>query len=375
MHHAGLTHLFAHPIILNRRNVARKFFYAKTMNIETIQLTERRKQLLRAVIQEYVRTAQPVGSNNISHNTALAVSPATIRNDLAALEAQGLLTHPHTSAGRIPTDAGYRYFVHHLLADSELPVDERQGIRLEFSLVRQELDQWLTTSTAVLARTSQNAALATAPRSMRSRYKHMELVAIYGVKVLMVLVLDDGTVKQQLLDLDQPVEQVELSKISNELNDRLSGQNTNEIDSLMTFLTPFARQVALLVTDVMSRLDNQVSGQIFRDGLAHMLDAPEFAGGENVRRIVQVFEQRSLLDQIVGELSDDHDVQVVIAGDGRMPELRDISLVIGRYGVSDRASGVLGVIGPVRMAYGRSIGAVRFVAGLMSEIVEEMYGP
>lgn len=345
------------------------------MIIETIQLTERRKQLLRAVIQEYVRTAQPVGSNNISHNSTLAVSPATIRNDLAALEAQGLLTHPHTSAGRIPTDAGYRYFVHYLMADSELSANERQGIRMEFNQVRQDLDQWLTTSTAVLARTSQNAALATAPRSTRSRYKHMELVAIHGAKVLMVLVLNDGAVKQQLLDLDQPMEQVDLSKISNELNDRFASLNTGEIDNLMAILSPFARQVALLVADVMSRLDNQVSGQIFRDGLAHMLDAPEFAGGENVRRIVQVFEQRSLLDQIVGELGDDHDVQVVIAGDGRMPELRDISLVIGRYGVSERASGVLGVIGPVRMAYGRSIGAVRFVAGLMSEIVEDMYGP
>lgn len=345
------------------------------MTPETAQLSERRRQILRSVVEEYVRTAQPVSSHSIALSAGLEVSPATIRNDLAALEAQGLLTHPHTSAGRIPTDAGYRYFVHQLMPESELAPAERSRIRREFSLARQEIDQWLHVSTAALARTSQSAALATAPRSARSRYKHTELVAIYGVKVLLVLVLQDGTVKQQLLDLDQPAEQDELRMVSNELNVRLHGCDGAEIGATLASLTPFARQVALLAAEIMQRIDSQISGQIYRDGLAQVLEAPEFAEGENVRKIVQVFEQRSLIEQIVSELSADGEVRVWIAGDGRVPELRDIGLVLGRYGASDRATGVLGVVGPVRMAYDRSVGAVRFVAGLMSEIVEEMYGP
>ncbi len=343
---------------------------------QTIQ--ERRKRLLRIVVQEYVRTAQPVGSQTLALRADVGVSPATIRNDLAALEAQGLLTHPHTSAGRVPTDAGYRYFVHHLMSESELTPAERSRIRKEFSQARQEIDQWLHVSTSVLARTAQSAALATAPRAVHSRFKHTEMVAIYGVKVLLVLVLHDGAVKQQLLDLDQPVEQSELSKTSNELNDRLAGMDTGEILAALPRLSPFARQVAMLACDLMQRLDSQLSGQIYRDGLAQVLQAPEFSEGDNVRRIVQVFEQRSLLEQIMGQLDDATDgntLRVVIAGDGRVPELRDISLVISRYGASDRASGVLGVVGPVRMAYDRSVGAVRFVAGLMSEMVDEMYGP
>jgi heat-inducible transcriptional repressor len=341
---------------------------------DTIDLTDRRKKILRTVIQEYVRTAQPV-SSNMCQSADLGVSPATIRNDLAALEALGLLTHPHTSAGRIPTDAGYRYFVHHLMADTELPPSERLSIRQEFHQARQEMDQWLQLSASVLARTSQSAALATAPRSLRSRYKHLELVAIYAAKVLLVLVMHDGMVKQQLLDLDQPMEQSELSMVSNELNDRLVGLNVDEIASLVAMLSPFARQVMLVVMEAMERVDSQISGQIYRDGLAQVLEAPEFAEGENVRRIVQVFERRSLIEQVVGELSDVGDVHVVIAGDGRLPELRDMSLVLGRYGVDEHATGVLGVIGPVRMAYGRSVGAVRFVAAVMSEMVEGMYGP
>jgi len=343
-------------------------------------ILERRRRLLRLVIQEYVRTAQPVGSQSIAHLSQLGVSPATIRNDLAALEDEGLLSHPHTSAGRTPTEAGYRYFVHHLMMEAEPTAAERTRIRGEFNIARREMEKWLHVGTAALVRTSQSAALATAPRSARSRYKHMELVAIYGVKVLLVLVLHDGAVHQQVLDLDQPVEQSELSLTSNELNDRLASLDTASVRNLVHALSPFARQVAMLVVDIMQRIEGETAGQIYRDGLAEVLEAPEFSEGEDVRRIVQVLERRSLLEQILREMgsppgSGDDTVRVVIAGDGRVPELRQISLILSRYGVGERATGVLGVVGPMRMAYERSVGAVRFVAGLMSEIVEETYGP
>ena len=340
----------------------------------TNELAERRRRILNIVIQEYVQTAQPVGSGTIAQNYDLGVSPATIRNDLAFLEEEGLLTHPHTSAGRIPTDAGYRYFVQHLLTESELPHDERRAIRSQFQQARQELDQWLRLSTSVLARTSQSAALATAPRAARSHFKHLELVGIHDTKVLLVLVLQDGTVKQQLLDLDQPMEQRELSLVSNELNEQLARADAEAITTKAVLLAPFARQVALLISEVMERIDNHISGQIYRDGLVQILEAPDFAGGEHVRKIVRVCEQRTLLEQVLGDYPDNATgIQVMIAGEGRYAELQDISLVIGRYGVSERATGVVGVIGPLRMPYGRTISAVRFVSGLMSEMVEDIY--
>ena len=342
---------------------------------EPVSLTPRQAKLLGLVIQEYVKSAQPVASSVIAQHYDLGVSTATIRNDLAALEREGLLTHPHTSAGRVPTDVGYRYFVQHLLLDAELPTAERRDIRIQFSQARQELDQWLRLSTSVLARTTQAAALATAPRTSVSRFKHLELVAIHGIKVLLILVLQEGAVKQQLLDLDEPMEQAELSRTSNELNAQLMGLSASGIGEKVGVLTPFAAQVALLVVDLISSMDRQQSSQIYRDGLMQILDAPEFAEGDNVRRIVQVFEEQSVLEQVVDQYGDMEDIHVVISGDGRFAELRDITLVLSRYGVMDRATGLLGVMGPRRMLYGRTMGAVRFVAALMSEMVEEIYSP
>ena len=202
-------------------------------------------------------------------------------------------------------------------------------------------------------------------------------MGIHDTKILLVLVLQDGTVKQQLLDLDEPMEQRELSLVSNELNDLLARADVHAISAVYNRLTPFAHQVALLIREIMERIDTQLSGQIYRDGLAQVLEAPEFAGGEDVRKIVRVFEQRSLLEQVLGDYhngsSEANNIQVFIAGEGRYADLQDISLVIGRYGVTDHATGVIGVVGPVRMPYGRTISAVRFVSGLMSEMVEDMY--
>lgn len=338
-------------------------------------LSERRKQVLRIVIQEYVETAQPVGSRTIAENHEIGVSPATIRNDLAALEKAGLLTHPHTSAGRVPTDTGYRYFVHALLANAELPTTEQRMIRHQFHQARQELDQWLRLSTAVLARASHSAALATMPQATQSRFKHIELVSTRDAVVLLVLVLQEGTVKQRLITLDEPVPQSELSAVSNELNEQLAGVEAKEIADKQAALTsPLAQEVATLVTEMMHQVDGHLGDRIYRDGLAQVLEAPEFSEGETVRKIVQVLEQRSLLEEILSELVEVSDVQVLIAGEGRYLELQDISLVLGRYGVEDRVTGVLGVIGPVRMPYGRTIGAVRYVATVMSDLMQQIYG-
>lgn len=340
----------------------------------------RRHRVLCIVIQQYTETALPVASTSIANEYDLGVSAATVRNDMAALEKEGLLTHPHTSAGRVPTDAGYRYYVQNLMGDTELPSIERRLIRSEFTQARRELDQWLRVSTSVLARASHGAALATAPKAHQSRFKHLELVGIRDSTVLLVLVLEEGAVKQPLLDLDEPMQQHELSQISNELNERLAGATVDEVLKRCHQLTAqgpralLAMQVSILVAEIMGRIDNKFGGQIYRDGLAQMLEAPEFAENANVRKVVSVLERRPLLEQILDEYPGSNDVQVVIAGDGRFDELQDISLIISSYGVADHATGVLGVVGPLRMSYGRTISAVRFVATVMSDMVGDMVG-
>lgn len=342
------------------------------MSIDPV--SERRKELLRIVVQEYVDTALPVGSQAIADKYNLGVSSATIRNDMAALERDGLLTHPHTSAGRVPTDAGYRYFVRHLVPDMELPSSERRMIRHQFHQSRREIDQWLRLSTAVLSQASHAAALATTPRAVHSRIKHLELIGIRDAVVLLVLVLEEGAVKQQIVSLDGPVTQDELSQTSNELNEHFGGADVTRIATRLPLLSPLAQDVAVLLADMMKRLDGTVGERIYRDGLAQILEAPEFAEGENVRRVVRVMEQRSVLEEILGELVELNDVQVLIAGEGRFVELQDISLVLTQYGIENQVTGMIGVIGPLRMPYGRTIGAVRYVAALMGDLMQQYYG-
>ncbi|MEM7126567.1 MAG: heat-inducible transcriptional repressor HrcA [Chloroflexota bacterium] len=341
--------------------------------MQETRLTDRREKVLRILIQEYVHSAQPVSSKTIAENHALGVSAATIRNDMASLEQSGLLTQPHTSAGRIPTRQGYRYYVKYLLSDVELPPAERRLIRSRFNLVKSELDQWLRISTSVLAHASQSLALATPPQAAFCSFKHVELVGIHETKVLLVLVLQTGIVKQQLLDLETPKNQSTLSTISNELNDHLSGLTVSHVMRVMSSLSDFAQEVSLLIIELMNRVDDRATGQIYRDGLAHVLAAPEFSEGENIRRIVQVIEERTLLEKLVNEYNGGDGIQVIIAGNDRYVELQSISVIMSPYGVSDLATGMLGVVGPIRMSYSRTIGAVRYVATLMSDIVEEMY--
>jgi heat-inducible transcriptional repressor len=332
-------------------------------------ISERQREVLRIVIQEFVQTAQPVGSAGIVGRYDLGVSPATIRNDLAALERMGLLTHPHTSAGRVPTDLGYRFFVHYLLASLDLTPEEQTAIRRQFHTPCRKL-----TSGCAPARPSWPGRHRAPPSPLRrapsaAPSSTWNWCIFRGQRCCWCWCLQEGGVKQQLLDVDQPIEQNELSRVSNELNDQLVGLDSGSVAVVATRLTPFAAQVAGLAAETMRRMEQYAGGVVFRDGLAEVLSAPEFAEGENARRIVRVLEEPALIEQIAAGLPGDA-VHVVIAGDGRYDELRDVSLVLSRYGVGDRVSGLLGVIGPVRMRYGRTIGAVRFVSDLVSVAAE-----
>ena len=193
------------------------------------ELTPRRQSILGMVVRAYVETAQPVGSRALVDQYGLPYSPATIRNELAALEEMGYLTHPHTSAGRVPTEEKYRYFVEHLLGEVELPLSERLMIQHQFHQVQLDLDQWMRLAAAVLAHTSRSLALVTAPKSPQSRFKHLELISLHDTVVLLVLVLMGGIVKQQMFTLDGPMSQEQLSRLSNELNALLNGTTNAEL--------------------------------------------------------------------------------------------------------------------------------------------------
>src|SRR5512139_3573107 len=195
-------------------------------------LTERQRLVLALVIRDYIETAQPVGSLHLVDHYGLDKSPATVRNEMVALTEMGLLRQPHTSAGRVPTEEGYRYFVRQLMGHTELPAPVQRTITHQFYQAGTDLDRWMRLAASVLAHQSQAASLVTAPRPERPFFKHLELIGTHGRQVLMVLVLSGGEVIQQMLSLAEPVPQERLSGVAQALNQDLLSLDAEAIDAL-----------------------------------------------------------------------------------------------------------------------------------------------
>ena len=339
------------------------------------ELTPRQRTILGLVVREYVTSASPVSSRALVENYGLDVSTATVRNELARLEELGYLTHPHTSAGRIPTNRGYRHFVERMLGEAELPLHERRTIVHQFHQARRDFDQWMPLAASILARTALGAALVTVPQATQLCYKHLQLISTQGRMVLLVLVLRGGMVKQQMLHLTEPLNQEDLNEASDRLNQLCNGLAADDIEARISTLPPFEADVARLVVDMIYRAQAHTAGTIYRDGLSVVLQQPEFSEGEQVQGLVRVVEERSFLEAVLADALSPEvgSVRVLIGGEGHWEELRACSLVLGRYGVTGFATGALGVVGPTRMLYGRAISAVRFISGLLSDLVYDMY--
>lgn len=336
-----------------------------------MSLSKRQEYILALLIRSHVEEGQSVGSKTLVYRYALQMSSATVRNELAALDELGFLIQPHTSAGRVPTEKGYRYFVQRLLGEYELPSDEKQMIQHQFHQARLDLDQWMRLATAVLARTSLSASFITAPRPRHSRYKHVQLIATQGRLVLMVLVLYGGDIKQQMLTLAEPLPQQRLSQAAERLNMLFDGLNLSEIEGRSGRLEwVLEQEVAGLLADIMRRADERAISNVYRAGITNIME------DENTRPALHLLEERSRLATVLADVATDmdtHGVQVVIGGEGRWEELKHCSIILSRYGVGDELLGEVAVIGPTRMPYGRNISIVRYVADLMTDFVHDYY--
>ncbi len=338
-------------------------------------LSPRQQTILSLVIREHVAQANPISSRMLLQQYDLGVSSATVRNEMARLEELGYLTHPHTSAGRVPTDMGYRFFVERLLGEVTLPAAEQRLITHQFHQARLDLSQWMRLAATTLSQKARSASLVTAPQAEQSLFKHIELISTQGRLVLLILVLQGGNVQQQMLTLAEPLTQAELSQTTDRINQLCSGMGVFEIRARVQGLPTFEAEICDLVLEMMERSDTRMTGEIYRDGLSEMLSQPEFMGAESSQGALRLLEERSFLDNFLAETLNPSvgGVQVIIGGEGRWEELSKCSMVLARYGVPGFATGALGVLGPIRMSYGRAISTVRFVAELMSDLVYEMY--
>lgn len=337
-------------------------------------LTERQKTLLLLIIRDYIDSAQPVGSKRLAEHYNLNLSSATVRNEMAALTEMGYLRQPHTSAGRVPTEEGYRYFVSQMVHSAQLPESVQHTISHQFYQSRPELDQWMTLAASILAHQSQGLSVVTAPHVAQAKFKHVELISTQGRQVLMVLVMVGGEVSQQILTLAEPVPQERLSQAAARLNGLLAGLTTQAISSLTARPDPLDQDILLLILQEMRRISDKSAGEVYTDGLTNMLSEPEFAESDDARRALRIFDEPATLQDILARTTLNSNIgglQVLIGGEGEWEDLRQCSMVIARYGVPGMATGVLGVLGPMRMAYGRTIPTVRYVAGLLSDLVND----
>jgi heat-inducible transcriptional repressor len=345
-------------------------------------LDARSDVILRAVIDEYVTSATPVSSGALVAHNSLGVSSATVRNILSDLEAMGLLTHPHTSAGRVPTDAGYRYYVQVLADEWSLPPVEQRMIRHQFGQVEFASEHWFRLAASTLAANTGTAGLATTAKPQSVRVRRVDLVTVQERMAMLVVVFREGTMKQSLQNLPETTGQDQLDRVAGLLNvlavDRtagevataladlpLGGESADDLDLL--------RRIGEGLVRTMHEFDAALIDDLFSDGLLNVMAAPEFDRSEKVRSVFAALENRGYLGSLVESVARAGSIQIFIGHENRPLEMQEVSLVLAPYGRIGRAIGVVGVLGPTRMPYSQAIASVELVSGLMNELVEHLY--
>jgi heat-inducible transcriptional repressor len=337
---------------------------------------ERRLSVLRAIVEDYVKTEEPVGSKALVERHGLGVSPATVRNDMAALEEEGYITAPHTSAGRVPTDKGYRLFVDRLTTVKPMTAAEKRAIA-GFLDGAVDLDDVVTRSTRLLSQLTRQVAVVQYPTLSRSTVRHVELVALAPTRLLLVLILSTGRVEQRLLEVSEEVSEETLAELRTQVNAAVDSVIIGEACQALRALAhpeadasrnDLATSVAEALIEAMS--DHRSDERISIGGtsnLARFGDSFDTA----VRPLLEALEEHVVLLKLMGEATAGGLVTVRIGAEGPYQELSQTSVVATGYGPGDEALATLGVVGPTRMDYPGSMAAVRAVARYLSRILDE----
>ncbi|MDQ2876136.1 MAG: heat-inducible transcriptional repressor HrcA [Actinomycetota bacterium] len=333
-------------------------------------LDDRKLAVLRAIVEDYVSTNEPVGSKNLVDRHSLDVSPATIRNDMAVLEEQGFIVQPHTSAGRVPTDKGYRLFVDRLTGVKPFSSAERRAIETFLAGVY-DLDDIVMRTVRLLAQLTRQVAVVQYPSLTRSTVRHIELVPLAPQRLLLVLITDTGRVEQRSVELPGPVGDDSITHLRAVLNAYLGGRRLTEVASAVSEMperiNPADRSVAAAVLSViLETLVERHEERVVVAGAANLAPA-DFARG--LHEVLEALEEQVVLMRLLGESGDQASVTVRIGAENQVEGLESTSLVAAGYGSGEQALARLGVLGPTRMDYPTAMGAVRAVARYVGQIL------
>ncbi|MGB9376356.1 MAG: heat-inducible transcriptional repressor HrcA [Mycobacteriales bacterium] len=335
-------------------------------------LDDRKLDVLRAIVEDYVSTQEPVGSKSLAEGHALGVSPATIRNDMAALEEEGYITQPHTSAGRIPTDKGYRLFVDRLSTVKPLSGPERRAIR-SFLDGAVDLDDVVRRTVRLLAQLTRQVAVVQYPTLARSAVRHLELVHLSAGRLLLVLITDTGRVEQRVVELPVELTEDQVGQLRSIVNSRLSGRHLADapalVETLPDTVPPELRPVMLaLATVLLETLVERPEERVMLAGTANLTrSALDFPG--TVYPVLEALEEQVVLLRLLGEVESPSLLRVRIGEENLVEGLRATSVVTVGYGAGDQVLAGLGVLGPTRMDYPGTMSAVRAVARYVGELL------
>ncbi|MBV8081430.1 MAG: heat-inducible transcription repressor HrcA [Candidatus Eremiobacteraeota bacterium] len=341
----------------------------------TPELDRRKTSILGTVVYEYIATGEPVGSATLTQKYNLGVSPATVRAEMAALEDEGYLDQPHTSAGRVPSDLGYRYYVDRLIQPEVLGTEERELIRTEIHRARTQLDSAVDHASHVLSNLTRSIAFAVSPRLDSQTYRHLQLIWVNAHHVHVVLVTELGTAAQATIESAREVDPDQLTRACNTLNARLAGRRLNEINAAL--LTELTRDNALpaellraLAAMFATHGDLELERRLFAGGANNLLDQQEFRDFRTLRAILELLEEQQTLYRWLQESLQHEGATVSIGHELGSADMNECSVVTIPYKVGDRTAGALGVLGPRRMQYARLLSLISHVADSLNTLFQ-----
>jgi heat-inducible transcriptional repressor len=339
---------------------------------EDVLEIDRIRKILAAVVHEYVRSAEPVGSRTLARRHGFDLSPATIRNAMADLEEMGYLSQPHTSAGRVPTCKAFRYYVDSILNVKRLTWSERNRIRQSYHPSRLNMTQTLRETCRILSTASNYLGLVIAPKVSDMRFKHIQFVRLGPFQVLAIFVTTTGVIQNKPLEMDEDLDQDYLDKMTRYLGTLLSGLTLVEVknrilEEIQREKTAYDKLMERALKLGERALADTEDRELFMEGTARILKVPEFGNVEKMKHLLEALEEKSFLLKLLDQSFQAPGVQLVIGTEFDHQEMEDCTLVTASYGSPQSPQGTVGIIGPVRMNYSRVIPLVNYTAELLTE--------
>jgi heat-inducible transcriptional repressor len=339
-----------------------------------VELTSRQQSILRAVVEGHVQGGQPVGSKWLSEETGVSWKPSTIRAELARLEELGLLQHPHTSAGRVPTDQGYRHYVDELLDDTSLPVP-RRGV--ELGDMRREVDEAMRATTEQLSQMTNLLAVVSAPPIQTTTIRHVEVLLLQPQVAMVVVITSTGGVTKRVISYDEPVDPGLVDWVGSYLNETLAGMKIGArvVNARLSDASLGAAERGFLATlaPAFTELEETAEASLYFGGAARLLQEERFQELSQINELMQLLERRKAMLSLIRHALDTPTVWLSIGAENEVPELHSVSVVASGYGLANRRLGAVSVMGPVRMDYAQAITSVRQAAAELSRFVEDIY--